>query len=264
MLGLDAAWTEDGSSGVALVETGSRQNRVAAMAPSYQTFLHLAHGKPVDWTRFHKGGLPALEDLVSAAEKITPKPVEVIAVDMPLSFQPITGRRSADRAISKAYGSRKCSTHTPSQDRPGPISAALRHEAARLGYALVTTAESRPPKALIETYPHPAILSLTGARCRIRYKVQKIAKYWPKLTPKERRSKVARRLSLIRCHLKKVLGEFELTIDDTAPLRNLKSAEDVVDALVCCWVGTRWLDGAAQAYGDTQAAIWVPHPLASP
>jgi hypothetical protein len=33
-----------------------------------------------------------------------------------------------------------------------------------------------------------------------------------------------------------------------------------IDALVCAWVGMKYLAGEAVAYGDETAAIWVPTP----
>lgn len=41
-------------------------------------------------------------------------------------------------------------------------------------------------------------------------------------------------------------------------LAALKRYEDVLDALVCAWVATHYANGAATAYGDNTAAIWVP------
>jgi predicted RNase H-like nuclease len=38
----------------------------------------------------------------------------------------------------------------------------------------------------------------------------------------------------------------------------LKSHEDMLDAIVCAWVGAQFVAGTAQAFGDENAAIWVP------
>jgi predicted RNase H-like nuclease len=38
----------------------------------------------------------------------------------------------------------------------------------------------------------------------------------------------------------------------------LKRYEDSLDALVCSWVGAKYLLGEAEPYGDGTAAIWVP------
>jgi predicted RNase H-like nuclease len=205
-----------------------------------------------------------MQELLNAAERLATKPVDVIVVDMPLSLKPIEGRRTADRAISAAFGARKCSTHSPSKDRPGPISEAICLEAERLGYSLTIAPNDRPPRALLEAYPHPAILSLTDAAHRVSYKIQRASKYWPKLTPTERRAAVARELSFILDHLRAVFTGVEIAVDASAPKRVIKSLEDAIDALVCCWVGVRWLDGAAEPYGSEEAAIWVPYPQVRP
>uniref|UniRef100_UPI003019E4F7 DUF429 domain-containing protein n=1 Tax=Bosea sp. MMO-172 TaxID=3127885 RepID=UPI003019E4F7 len=40
----------------------------------------------------------------------------------------------------------------------------------------------------------------------------------------------------------------------------LKAFEDMLDAVVCAWVGTRVVAGAAVPFGNDDAAIWVPSP----
>ena len=257
VLGLDAAWTDTGPSGVALVESDRTGNRVVAIAPSYESFLRLAANEPIDWQHTHKGCNPAIPALIDAANALAGTPVDVIVADIPLSLHPISARRPADDAISKAFGGRGCSTHTPSADRPGPLSEAIRKSAEELGYRLATGLEARPARVLLETYPHPAILGLTGASYRVPYKVQKISKYWPELDPDDRRSNVSKELNCLVSHLKVVLGDFLLNVDATAPVRSLKCVEDVIDALVCCWVGCRWADNTALPYGDQFSAIWL-------
>ena len=127
---------------------------------------------------------------------------------------------------------------------------------------LITTSGQRYTKALIETYPHPAILHLIGASYRVPYKVQRRRKYWPGLTPPERTVAVARALALILDHLQTVLTGIELKVDTGARPGELKKVEDMIDAMVCCWVGAQWLDGAAEPFGNEQATIWVPYPPA--
>jgi predicted RNase H-like nuclease len=38
----------------------------------------------------------------------------------------------------------------------------------------------------------------------------------------------------------------------------LKAYEDMIDAVVCAWVGVAVLERRATAYGDADSAIWVP------
>jgi predicted RNase H-like nuclease len=42
------------------------------------------------------------------------------------------------------------------------------------------------------------------------------------------------------------------------PVSGLKRYEDSLDALVCAWVGAKYLEGETVAYGDHTAAIWIP------
>ena len=46
--------------------------------------------------------------------------------------------------------------------------------------------------------------------------------------------------------------------EDLSSFSHLKRYEDTIDALICAWVGMKYLDGKAHAYGDETAAIWVP------
>ena len=38
----------------------------------------------------------------------------------------------------------------------------------------------------------------------------------------------------------------------------LKAYEDMLDAIVCAWVGMCGLEGRAKPFGDPHSAIWVP------
>ena len=120
VLGIDAAWTEKEPSGVALLEDSPQGWRCVAIAPSYDSFLSLAEGVPVAWSMKSRGAVPDVRRLVAAAEKLLgAEELTVVTVDMPLSSEPIIGRRAADSAISKAYGGRGAAVHSPSAERPG-------------------------------------------------------------------------------------------------------------------------------------------------
>jgi len=41
-------------------------------------------------------------------------------------------------------------------------------------------------------------------------------------------------------------------------LTSLKSVEDMLDALICAWIGIEHLEGRTVGLGDATAAIWVP------
>jgi predicted RNase H-like nuclease len=40
----------------------------------------------------------------------------------------------------------------------------------------------------------------------------------------------------------------------------MKAFEDMLDAVVCAWIGVTVLEGRARAYGDERSAIWIPEP----
>jgi predicted RNase H-like nuclease len=52
--------------------------------------------------------------------------------------------------------------------------------------------------------------------------------------------------------------DVDLKIDRTVKASRAKAWEDVIDAIICCWVGLEWLADRAEPYGDEDAAIWVP------
>lgn len=101
--------------------------------------------------------------LLTVAESLAGAPVDVIALDMPVALKEFTGRRAADEAISKTFGRRGCSTHSPSATRAGPLSQALMEQLAAAGHPLATTVQPDGSKHTIEVYPHPALLSLLAS-----------------------------------------------------------------------------------------------------
>jgi predicted RNase H-like nuclease len=102
----------------------------------------------------------------------------VVTVDMPLSTTPITGRREADAATSRAFGGMGAAVHSPNAERPGAISDQLTKDFAAVGFPLATsTTPAGTPKRVVEVYPHPALMALTGASYRLCYKVSRSRKY---------------------------------------------------------------------------------------
>jgi predicted RNase H-like nuclease len=130
------------------------------------------------------------------------------------------------------------------------------------GFPLATVDPAGPRRACtIEVYPHPALLSLLKASYRIPYKVTRSAKYWKGASVRDRIDRILVEFQRIQDALEKVLGPltFELpSSSSVATLSHLKRYEDALDALICAWVGIRFVQGAAEAYGDSKAAIWLP------
>ncbi len=262
VLGIDAAWTATQPSGVALVDTLRPDSKCVAAVPSYSAFLEVADGGVVDWEGRHLGNKPPVAELLSACEVMAGKAVDVIAIDMPISNAPIIGRRAADQAVSREFGGRWCSTHTPNTIRPGPLGARLTEAFLSLGYPVATTeTQAGTLHRLIEVYPHPALLALLGRDRRVPYKVAKVRKYWPNEPAEVRTALVLAELHAIEAGLTAALGQLPFTVPRSdAPVlqRVLKSFEDTLDAVVCAWVGCLYLQGKAVPLGDASAVVWCP------
>jgi predicted RNase H-like nuclease len=266
ILGIDAAWTTGQPSGVAVVALEEDVWRCRVVAPSYESFRHACAGQPVDWANgSFDGGTPSPMSLIDCSARVCSghKPT-VVAVDMPLSQKPITGRRTADNLVSTEFGGRGCGTHTPSTTRPGRLSDDLRMAFGDEGYTLTTECSdsfSVPRQSLIEVYPHPALLSLLEAKKRVPYKVSKSGKYWKGSPIPVRIQNLLEQFALILETLGKEIHGIDLTLPSASSCRHLsglKRYEDALDALICCWVGMRYANKRATPYGDTDAAIWIP------
>lgn len=182
ILAIDAAWTNTEPSGVALMERTGADWRCLAVAPSYDSFLRIAEGQSVDWSdRRFLGTEADVGRLLLAAQALSGgKQVDIVTLDMPVATVPITSRRAADDAISKAYGARWCAALTPNSERPGPIGERLSAAFRCAGYPLATSDQrSGETPRLVEVYPHPALLSFLGRDRRVPYKVSKAKRYWP-------------------------------------------------------------------------------------
>ena len=80
ILGIDAAWTEAGSSGVALLETRNGRRTVLAANSSYAEFLGDDAGD-----RQLAGMPPDATLLLQKAENIAGAAVDLVAIDMPMA-----------------------------------------------------------------------------------------------------------------------------------------------------------------------------------
>ena len=112
---------------------------------------------------------------------------------------------------------------------------------------------------MVEVYPHPALMTLTGASYCLPYKVSR--RYWPDSVPAERRANLLAQFQRILSALKDEIHDISIELPQATSAVStlgLKRYEDSLDALVCAWVGSKYLEGDAVPYGDHTTAIWVP------
>ncbi|BBD41472.1 hypothetical protein Amn_pd00250 (plasmid) [Aminobacter sp. Y103A] len=98
ILGIDAAWTATQPSGVALVSSTDGNRRLIFAGSSYRHFLDHADEGLISTSR-PSGSVAGAAALLAAAGKTAGAPVDLVAVDMPLSFEPITVRRVSDNLV---------------------------------------------------------------------------------------------------------------------------------------------------------------------
>ena len=266
VLGIDAAWTAHHPSGIALVQRVANGWHCLALAPSYDAFIDLSFCQHWDPKTKASGSRPDPAALLQASQQLAGATVSCVAVDMPLATTPITSRRAADTAIASRFGTRGCAVHSPSSERPGAIADQLRGDVAALGYRLHTITTARAFPALIEVYPHVALLALLERNYRVPYKVSRSLQYWKSesLTPAERIERLLIEFRAIRTGLEAHISgipEFIPEPSDVTTLASLKPIEDMLDALICAWMGIEHLEGRTAGLGDESAAIWIPASL---
>ena len=188
VLGIDAAWTAHNPSGVALVQRKAKGWQCLAVAPSYTSFLAQASGQDWDPQQKATGSRPDPAALLQTSKQLGGAKVSCVSVDMPLATTTITSRRAADTAIASRFGTRGCAVHSPSAERPGAIADQFRADFAALGYPLHTNGSDQRAPALIECYPHVALLALLNRNYRVPYQVSRSGQYWQaeQLTRRER------------------------------------------------------------------------------
>lgn len=257
ILGIDAAWTYTGSSGVALLDC-TYGGRVVACAPSYASFINLSNGTPIDWALPPSSGLDAYA-VLEAAAKLGHGPVDVVAVDLPMATTTILGRRLADQEISRKFGGAWAGTHSPNANRPGAYGHSVTQKFIEAGYSLATRQGRLQARSLIEVYPLAALVRLMNVPKRPLYKVSKCSREWPKLSREERIRKLLETWYKILECLNHGISDLNFQIPEgSKTLSALKPYEDALDAIISAYVGALFLGGLAEAHGDAEAAIWVP------
>jgi predicted RNase H-like nuclease len=121
--------------------------------------------------------------------------------------------------------------------------------------------KSAPAKALVEVYPHPALIEILKAPRRLEYKAAKAGKYWRTLPLAVRHNNLREVWRLIVDALgRRIEGVHAALQPADANERGwrLKAYEDKLDAVICAHVAIACLDGKARGCGDADSAIWIP------
>ena len=213
VLGIDASWTANGSSGVALMRIAKAERRVLAAAPSYAGFISLAEQgtAPPHWIR-PPGGAPDVYRLLEAAHELGGASLDVVAIDMPMALTDLADRRIADNKISKEFGAACAGTHSINPTRPGPFGKSISDAFRKAGFSLATTSYTTGKPALIEVYPLAALVRLMRLDKRPPYKVTKTAAYWKGKQIEERRDLLRREWTRIFAALQTQISEIGFTI----------------------------------------------------
>ena len=95
------------------------------------------------------------------------------------------------------------------------------------------------------------------------YKVSRSGQYWKaeKLPRSERIERLLEQFQAIRDGLDEQISGIPKLIPapaEEATLASLKPVEDMLDGLVCAWIGIENLEGRTVGLGDDTAAIWLP------
>jgi predicted RNase H-like nuclease len=182
-----------------------------------------------------------------------------IAIDGPLMIENSSGQRKCETLIGKEYGSRYASCHTSNLSLfPSADSVQLSRILSSMGFQHLGATTG---KWQIECYPHPALIEIFTLKERHQYKKGPIST--------KRRGQCELADFLLRLVESDVL---RLTVPDglsqTLSHRHieslsgtaLKQNEDILDAIVCLYVGGLYAIGIKDhVFGDAvDGYIYVP------
>jgi predicted RNase H-like nuclease len=262
ILGVDAAWTFHNPSGVALLEVNAgAKPQLVHLARSYSEFLQ----DEICWEAPAKITPPQLSKLLEYCQTHYGD-VQVLALDIPLGPQPVRSCREADRAVTRQYGGRGASVHSPTPERPGPVADLLYQQLTEAGFQWTGLKPIDDHPSFLEVYPHIAIIELFGYGYRLPYKVQKRNQYFKEDPPEIRYKKSVEKLNELRA---RILTEVSLSEKINLPdldanqdysMKYLKGYEDALDSIICALVGYYYSQGEAVALGDEIGTIWAPRP----
>jgi predicted RNase H-like nuclease len=236
-VGLDLAWGEKNSTGVAVIDSDGR-------------LLHIG----------------AAQDDASIEAAVSPYVSDecLVAIDAPLIVTNPTGCRPCETALNRDFHRFEAGAHPANTGKPEFIDP----RGARIATALTLDMNpmSSSPRRAIEVYPHPATVVLFGLEKTLKYK---------KGTFEDRQHELLQLMTLIegldkatpRLRVNHNVSWVELRKRVAAATRpgQLDRDEDPVDAVICAYVALYWYHRPEDVtvYGDF-ATGYIVTPTVTP
>jgi len=218
-IGVDLAWGEKAGTGLCALKKGADGWRVAEF-----TACRFSNQQVLEWIDERAGSRT------------------VVAIDAPLWIPNPTGARCCDREVISRYNRFKIGVYPCNQtlfrnrNRGELLRAKLESEQG------FVEAPKRGSRIYFETYPHPAIVNMLDLTERHRYKKGRMA--CKKEGLRRLGEMLLERLPAASPPVVCTPELQELLSPDVDKLRgrDLKLAEDAIDALVCAYCAASWLD----------------------
>lgn len=234
LAGVDLAWkSEKNPSAIAIGTLSSSELLVDSVLPAIYGI------NPV---------LSALQEVVGLSG---------VAIDAPLIIKNEAGQRNCEKELGRAYGSRKAAAHTSNATLyPGAKSVEISNHLSHMGFSHLERERWQ-----IECYPHPALIEIFNLDERLKYKKGRVSE---KKYGQLQLSRLIRQLATspilvlnISVSIAKHLNESYIA---SLAGQNLKSNEDVLDAIICLYIAALYsIGGMGSYFGSIQDGyIWVP------
>ena len=238
VVGIDLAWGERNGDGLCLIDADPSHARVTVSAHTFGDAALL------EWLEQHlRVDRPAL-----------------LCLDAPVVCPNATGSRPVDRLAQTLFARFHAGPHPANQARCARVLRVVELLRERLGFRVgwrLDNAENgTPARAVIEVFPHPAIVRMFELPHIVRYKRK------PGRSVEFCRGEFRHLQALVRHWLPVHCPELSRseTLDELLAVPLNKPAEDRLDALICALVGYRhWRrrGGASEVIGDLETGFIV-------
>jgi predicted RNase H-like nuclease len=202
-------------------------------------------------------GLHGTQSVIEALDGIVG--LHGVAIDGPLIIRNEAGQRECERQIGVSYGSRKASCHTSNLGRfPDAAGTRLSSHLTAAGFGHLAP---RDQKWQLECYPHPALIEIFGLPQRLAYKKGTVIQ---KRSGQIELGKLILSLAESIALRLRVPDALRIYADQsrisTLQGAQLKHNEDVLDAILCMYIGTLYQSGHAHSVFGTavDGYIYVP------